>query len=216
MPLEKKKPFGRLAPLLSLCVLWSGCAVGPDYEKPEIQTPDAWHQAIVGDGAGEPTAAIQTWWEVFNDPALNSLIEDARQSNLSLQIALANVREARARLAYAGGKSLPEASLFGQATTTKLSDNGAFSQMVPNNGFHPQSMMAFGLDAAWEIDVFGRIRRQIEAEGARFEASVESYRDVLVSLYAEVALTYLDIRGSARSTSPTPRRISKSSPSHSI
>ncbi len=194
MPVENMKPSWPFYALVLLAALWGGCAVGPDYEQPDISTPDAWHEAIVGDGAGEPTAPIQTWWEIFNDPVLNDLIEEARESNLTLQSALANVREARARLAYMGGKNLPEVSLFGQTTTTKLSDNGAFSQMAPSNGFHSQSMMAFGLDAAWEIDVFGRIQRQVEAESARFEASIESYRDVLVSLYAEVALTYLEIR----------------------
>lgn len=183
----------RLLLLLS-AVLLGGCAVGPDYQKPEIATPDAWHSAIMADAPDEPTAPIQTWWEIFNDPVLNSLIEEARQSNLDLQTALASVREARYRLAYAGGQELPEISAFGQITDTKLSDNGALSQVAPPGGFTSQGMMVFGLDAAWEIDVFGRIRREVEAESARFEASIESYRDALVSLYAEVALTYIEIR----------------------
>ncbi|MDP0497327.1 MAG: efflux transporter outer membrane subunit [Verrucomicrobiota bacterium JB024] len=194
MRLVRHKPSWQRLPLLLLAALLGGCAVGPDYTKPEITTPDAWQLAIVGETPGEADAPIQSWWEMFNDPVLNGLIEDARESNLTLQIALANVREARARLAYTGGTALPEVQAFGQAASTKLSDNGAFSQMAPPGGFHSQGMMAFGLDAAWEIDVFGRIRRQVEAESAAFSASVESYRDVLVSLYAEVALTYIEIR----------------------
>jgi len=168
--------------------------VGPDYKKPEIATPDAWSDAILAETPDEPTAPIQAWWELFNDPVLNGLIEEARQSNLDLQTALASVREARARLAYAGGQKLPEVSAFGRVTDTKLSNNGALAQVAPPGGFTSQGMMVFGLDAAWEIDVFGRVRREVEAESARFEASIESYRDALVSLYAEVALTYIEIR----------------------
>ncbi len=189
----RAKARPRLIPLL-IASLLGGCAVGPDYTKPDIQTPDAWHTAVMGESASEPTAPIQTWWEIFNDPVLNDLIEDARESNLNLQMALTNVREARARLAYMGGQNLPEIGAFGRMSTTKLSDHGALSQVAPPGGFQSQGMVVFGLDAAWEIDVFGRIKREVEAESARFEASIESYRDVLVSLYAEVAVTYIEIR----------------------
>ncbi len=191
---EQPSYRARLSGLL-LAALLGGCTVGPDYEKPEIHTPDEWYANIVGTDPQEPAAPIQTWWELFNDPVLNTLIEDARQSNLTLQMALASVREARARLAFAGGANLPTVGAGGQVTATKLSNNGVFNQMAPPGGFQSQGMMVFGLDAAWEFDVFGRIRREVEAEGARFEASVEEYRDVMVSLYAEVAVTYIDIRG---------------------
>ena len=179
---------------LLIASLLGGCAVGPDYEKPEIETPDQWYAAAVGVSPLEPSAPIQAWWELFNDPVLNTLIDEARQSNLTLQAAFASVREARARLAFAGGQNLPEVGVGGEVTATKLSDNGVFNQMAPPGGFQSQGMMVFGLDAAWELDLFGRIRREVEAEGARFEASVEEYRDIMVSLYAEVALTYIEIR----------------------
>ncbi|MGE9295242.1 MAG: TolC family protein, partial [Puniceicoccales bacterium] len=193
MRFVSKQTHGRVGLLLAVS-LFGGCAVGPDYKKPEVETPDTWHSTIMDEPPGEPDAPIQAWWEIFDDPVLNRLIEEARESNLTLQTALATVREARARLAYAGAQNLPEAGAFARATTTKLSNNGALSQVAPPGGFEPQGMMVFGLDAAWEIDVFGRIRREVEAESARFEASIESYRDVMVSLYAEVALTYIEIR----------------------
>lgn len=188
------KPARRRWALVLTSVVLGGCAVGPDYKTPELETPDAWHSAIIDEPAQQPVATIQTWWEIFNDPVLDGLIEDARQSNLTLQSALASVRESRARLAYVGGQELPEVSMFEQITTTKLSDHGALSQVAPPGGFKSQGMMVFGLDAAWEIDVFGRIRREVEAESARFEASIETYRDVMVSLYAEVAMNYIEIR----------------------
>jgi len=181
---------------LLVAILMSSCTVGPDYEKPALPTPDAWHYALGLDEPEKATAPIQAWWELFEDPVLNQLIEQAEASNLTAQIAYTRVREARSRLAYTGAQNLPEVEAFAEATSTKLSDNGALSQVKPAGGFEPQGMMVFGLDAAWEIDVFGRIRREVEAEGALFEASIESYRDVMVSLYAEVALAYIEIRSS--------------------
>ncbi|MBK1858790.1 efflux transporter outer membrane subunit [Cerasicoccus arenae] len=182
------------ATTLLVLALLVGCTVGPDYEKPSISTPDAWHSVIANEVEGEAPAPLQTWWTIFNDPVLNELIEEARESNLNLEMALVNVREARAKLAMKGGAELPEVGLSANVSRTKVSDNGILSQVAPAGGFSSQGLFVFGLDAAWEIDVFGRITREVEAEGARYEASIEDYRDVLVTLYAEVALTYIEIR----------------------
>ncbi|WP_269540625.1 efflux transporter outer membrane subunit [Cerasicoccus fimbriatus] len=190
------KKSGRWLGALAAVAFLGGCTVGEDYKEPQIETPDAWHNAIMQEAPDEPSAPIQAWWEIFNDPVLNELIEQARESNLTAEAALVSVREARARLAFTGAQNLPEVGARARASSTKLSDNGALSQVAPPGGFKSQGMMVFGLDAAWEIDVFGRIRREVEAESARYEASVESYRDVLVSLYAEVALAYIEIRSS--------------------
>ena len=179
--------------------LSSGCApVGPNYRKPEIKTPDAWHEAISREMAKQSGATLQTWWKIFDDPILNDLIENARQSNLNLKIALSGIAASRARLGIVSGRELPDANALGSFTRFKHSDNGPLEQLAPPNGFDSQNMFMLGVDALWEVDVFGRIRRQIEAAGAQYQASIEDYRDVLVTLFAEVALAYVEIRSCQR------------------
>ena len=179
--------------------LSSGCApVGPNYRKPEIKTPDAWHEAISREMAKQSGATLQTWWKIFDDPILNDLIENARQSNLNLKIALSGIAASRARLGIVSGRELPDANALGSFTRFKHSDNGPLEQLAPPNGFDSRNMFMLGVDALWEVDVFGRIRRQIEAAGAQYEASIEDYRDVMVTLFAEVALAYVEIRSCQR------------------
>ena len=179
--------------------LSSGCApVGPNYRKPEIKTPDAWHTVISREMAKQSGATLQTWWKIFDDPILNDLIENARQSNLNLKIALSGIAASRARLGIVSGRELPDANALGSFTRFKHSDNGPLEQLAPPNGFDSRNMFMLGVDALWEVDVFGRIRRQIEAAGAQYQASIEDYRDVLVTLFAEVALAYVEIRSCQR------------------
>ncbi len=176
-----------------------GCApVGPNYQKPEIKTPDAWHEAISREMGKQSGAALQTWWKIFEDPILDDLIERSRQSNLNLKIALAGIAASRARLGIVSGQELPGANAVGSYTRFKHSDHGPLKQLTPPGGFDAQNMFMVGVDAMWEVDVFGRIRRQIEAAGAEYEASIEDYRDVLVTLFAEVALAYVEIRSFQR------------------
>jgi multidrug efflux system outer membrane protein len=177
----------------------SGCApVGPNYQKPEIKTPDAWHETISSEMAKQSDSSLQTWWKIFDDPLLNQLIEQARQSNLDIKIAISGIAASRARLGIVSGQELPNANALGSFTRFKHSDHGPLKQLAPQSGFDAQNMFMVGVDAIWEIDVFGRIRRQIEAAGAEYEASIEDYRDVLVTLFAEVALAYVEIRSYQR------------------
>ena len=178
---------------------FSGCApVGPNYKKPEIKTPDAWHEAVSKEMARQPGATLQTWWRIFDDPVLNDLIEQAQQSNLNIKIALSGIAASRARLGIVSGKELPDANALGSFSRFKHSDQGPFKQMMPPGGFEGQNMFMVGVDVLWEVDVFGRIRRQIEAAGAEYEASIEDYRDVMVTLFAEVALVYVEVRSCQR------------------
>lgn len=180
--------------LPALLLLQACAAVGPDYEPPDITPPDAWSEKVAAEVEAGPQASLQNWWSIFNDPELDALIEQARLANLDLKLAVSRVRESRAMLAIARGEKQPELNATGSASISKLSDDGALQQIAPEGGFKSNDMLSLGVDAAWEIDVFGGIRRSIEAAGAAYQASVEEYRDVMVSLYAEVALAYLDIR----------------------
>ncbi len=174
----------------------TGCiTVGPDYVEPELETPDAWHTAATA-GITDGTATLQTWWSEFDDPVLSDLIHRSTESNLSLREALWRVEEARALRGVADSAWSPQVTATGQSSRSEASDNGLGADFAPPGGFEPQTLHDYGVGASWEIDLFGRIRRQVEAADATTQGSVEAYRDVMVSLYAEVALSYVSVRSS--------------------
>lgn len=162
--------------------------------EPELTAPDAWHLQIADQVAQGPEATLQAWWTVFDDPTLNDLIDRARAGNLTLQTAASRVRAARASLAITSGARVPVLDGLGQASTDKQSDDGWLAQVAPDSGFDSQNLYELGLDASWEIDLFGRVRRSIESSEAQYQSTVETERDVMVTLFAEVAMTYIEVR----------------------
>jgi NodT family efflux transporter outer membrane factor (OMF) lipoprotein len=191
---EPQSTRWRLA-LLVTALLCGGCtAVGPDYVEPQPEVPDAWHQQIVEQVAAGAQAPLQSWWTAFDDPVLNRLIERARSGSLDLKTAAARVRAARASLAIASGARLPALEGGGQASRTQQSDDGWLQQVAPDGGFEAQNLYELSLDASWEIDLFGRIRRSVESARAGYESTVEMQRDVMVTLFAEVASNYIQVR----------------------
>jgi NodT family efflux transporter outer membrane factor (OMF) lipoprotein len=182
----------RLSPLYSVLVslpLTAACQVGPKYEVPELALPDQWHQAVAEELESD-AQDMRSWWTVFEDPTLESLIERAASGNLDLEIAAARVREARALRRVAKADRIPTVDLAGQAQRS----------ILPNS-LDPYGRGAFntyniGFDATWELDVWGRVQSSIDAAGADIEASEEALRDLLVLLYAEVAVNYVDLRTS--------------------
>lgn len=166
----------------------AGCMkVGPHYVPPATKTPPQW--TSIPDPAllvGEETT--RNWWTVFEDPFLVRLVEQAAAGNLDLKTAVARVREARARLDVAAGGLFPEVDAQARVTRQRSSDNTGFflGRTITN--------YVLGLDAGWEVDLFGRISRSIEAAAADYEASEEDRADVLVSVYAEIARNYLAVR----------------------
>jgi len=182
--------------LPGLLLVLAGCAsVGPNYTLPELTLPDAWHAAAV-EGLDTGEANLQTWWTGLGDPVLEDLIRRAETANLDLRLAVARIREARARLGVASGQKVPVIDVSGSVSGSQQSDEGPLeplARLIPG-GFDAMELYDVGFDASWEIDVFGRIRRSVEAAGAAYDASVEDHRDVLVALLAEVARTYVDVR----------------------
>ena len=173
-----------------------GCKVGPNYEQPELPAlPDAWNTAAT-EGVTEGSAPLQTWWAVFDDPALTSLIERAGTSNLTLREAVWRVEEARALRGVVAGQRAPNVDLSAEATRSEPSDNGPLGGLAPGGGLEAGNLFDLGVGASWELDVWGRVRRQVEAADAEVEASVEDWRDILVTLYAEVATNYVAVRAS--------------------
>lgn len=184
----------QLLVLSGLLAIVSCTTVGPDYVEPELTVPDAWHAQIVNQMSQGPEATLQAWWTVFGDPDLNQLIERARGGNLDLQTAASRVRAARANLAITSGERLPALNGSGQASRSKQSDDGWLAQVAPDSGFDAQNLYELGLNASWEIDLFGRIHRSIESSEAQYESTIETQRDVMVTLFAEVAMTYIQVR----------------------
>jgi NodT family efflux transporter outer membrane factor (OMF) lipoprotein len=151
-----------------------------------MDMPAAWQ--VQDDPALLPQSAlVRQWWSLFNDPLLDRLIQTATGNNRDLLAAIARMEEARANLGRAQGERLPEVDADGSVIWQKTSDNGL-------NPDVEETLHRVGATAGWEIDLFGRIRRSIEAAAADYQASAEDRTDVLISLYADVALTYLDIR----------------------
>ena len=185
----------RSAVALAVIGLLQACAaVGPDYQPPEVTTPDLWAANISGQLEAGANADLQTWWKVLDDPTLDRLIERARSNNPDIGIAVTRIRESRAQLAMARGERQPAVDAGGSINRAQQSDDGPLQQVAPANGFVPQSLYELSIDAGWELDVFGRVRRTVESAEAGYQASIEDYRDVLVTLLAEVALTYIDVR----------------------
>ncbi len=178
--------------LLALPWLAVGCVtVGPDYQPPEADTPDRWHQELTrGLASGE--ADLRTWWTVLEDRILDSLIERAFAGNLDLKEAVARIREARARLGISTGERFPDVDGTGEALRDRISKD--IVDTIPPPQSRTDNFFSLGVDSSWEVDLWGRITRSIESADASLQASIEDYRDVLVILYADVASNYVEAR----------------------
>lgn len=175
--------------VLLTAIFFSGClSVGPDYVRPDTTVYNQWHTQIKGDHQNKETPAesLSEWWKSLKDPKLSELIERAAKGNLDLKKAQARVREARARRGLAKADYFPAVDAKGSATRSKGSENAGDGST--------NDLYAAGFDASWELDIFGGVRRSVEAAQANLEASDEDLRDVLVSLLAEVAKNYVDVR----------------------
>jgi len=185
--------YRRYALIIVLGLFVSACTtVGPDYQQPQVSVLDKWHEEA-DSGINSQTEEIQAkWWTVFNDPTLNQLIDTAYQQNLDVQIAATRIIEARARLGIAVGGLYPQSqSVNGGGTRNRLSDNALNGFDALDSTF---SHFNLGFDAAWELDVWGRLARGVESADNTLLASIANYDDVLVSLTAEVAAAYVQLR----------------------
>ncbi len=189
MPIMKKvSPCLRVWGFVAAMVLVAaGCAVGPDYVEPEFEGPDAWQNAAEEDVRAD-APIIRDWWKAFGDVVLDSLIIQAGISSPDLDIAVARISEAKANHRITGGEYWPQVGLGGAGMRAETPDYYSVG------GENPATNWEFGLGASWEIDVWGKVRRARESSGAALESSIEDYRDVMVTLYAEVAATYVEIR----------------------
>lgn len=181
----------------SLSDWWhNGFKVGPNYARPAAPVADSWIEAESQQVRFDRPRDVY-WWTVLNDPNLNALIEAAYEQNLTLRTAGMRVLEARALRAIAQGQMFPQLQqMVGGYARTQLSRNELGLGNLPGGVQLPRAFdnWSGGFDMAWELDIWGRFRRNLEAADADLDASIEDYDAVLISLIAEVAAAYVDMR----------------------
>ena len=196
----------------------SACAVGPDFQKPRPDVPANWSASS---SRIDPQASVEAaWWTSFGDPELTVLIGRAAAANLDLQQAALRIAEARAQRDAAASQALPSvngnAAFTGTQFSTTTTQGRLFNQFgnlgsaAPGTNIsfpNPYGQYQLGFDASWEIDLFGHVRRNIEAANANAEAAAWDQRGAEVSLFGEVARAYLDLRGAQTQRAVTAQTI---------
>ena len=179
-----------LGSMVVILVLFSGCkVVGPDFQQPEPQMLSQAYQAK--DFQHQPSVELDSWWESFADPTLDQLVSQALVNNLTVQVAAERIIEARANVSLNGGNLLPNVDANNSYEYLKRSPNAR--PFVGSNG-DPFQLFTSGLDSIWEIDLFGRLERAIQAAEAELVSQEYSLQDVQQTLVADVATSYLNIR----------------------
>ncbi len=184
--------LGNGIPAAAALLLAAGCKVGPDYERPEIAVPPAWRETT-STTLPARAADLSSWWSHLGDPVLDGLVERATRQGLDLREALARVSEALALRGAVAADLYPTLDANASYTYFGESENTPFGEFVPDWNRYGAS-----LDTAWEIDLWGRVRRAIQASDADLEAIVEDARDVAVTAAAETAISYFQFRAFQR------------------
>ena len=198
---------GILCPLIGLA-FFAGCAVGPDYQPPSVDFPARWSgqtPAVTGERVSVSDRELVNWWIVFNDRLLTSLEERALATNLDLKLAEARIQQARAARLGAGSNLGP--SLEGTAQYRHSQSAANAIQGGGGGGGSIGNQFQTGFDASWELDLFGRGRRTAEAADADLLAAAEASHSAMVSLTAEVARTYLELRALQQGLQTTRQNI---------
>ncbi|HVU38890.1 MAG TPA: efflux transporter outer membrane subunit [Opitutales bacterium] len=197
---RSRLPFlqrARWAALTAGGLALAGCmTVGPDYHPPEVKTPASWldldkptSDTVTSRLVASPVAAVD-WWKVFGDPKLVELVKEAADQNLTVLQAEARIRASRASVGVVNAGRLPSVNASGSYSY------GSSPTIIGGEPHEspPRSSFRSGLDAAWELDIFGGTQRSVEAAQANLQSVVESRRDTLLTLVAEVAVDYIDLR----------------------
>jgi NodT family efflux transporter outer membrane factor (OMF) lipoprotein len=192
----------RASLLVSTACLLGGCAAGPDYTPFSFHTPVAF-VASGAEGSRKPGrwvgADLAQWWRSFRDPELNSLVERAVAANFDIEIALDRLQEARTRVLQTVAASLPSGDISASKSVGTGADNTrsridpALHAAADTSGYEHINQVA-GLAGGWDLDIFGRYRREIEASLDDAEAVADDREGVLITVVADVARTYLDLR----------------------
>jgi len=197
-----RAPFKQLLGLVTPLLL-AGCMVGPDFVQPDASLPE---KSFYGDrGPVNPNAPLPpptdpTWWRAFRDPVLTRLAERVANENLDVQTATIRLAQSRYQRGVAAAAQLPVLNGDAKYTRELYSQNGIVSLLGGLTGGAPPKIdpindYNIGFDASWELDLWGKVRRQVEAADAQVDQSADQRRDVLVSSLAELARNYIQLRG---------------------
>ncbi len=210
------------ATALAAAMLLGACTMGPDFHRPDTTPPSSWAGAASApaDLPSKPVARAydgRLWWSVFKDPVLDGLVDEAVRQNLDLQTAALRIEEARAQRGSAASQGLPSVSGSGIGGRQRASKNGLASALTGGASQQGSSsagssgsgaataapspysdLFDAGFDATWELDLWGKARRGVEAADANIVSAEQARGDAMVSLTAEVARTYLSLRGAQR------------------
>ncbi|MDF1740050.1 MAG: efflux transporter outer membrane subunit [Verrucomicrobiales bacterium] len=178
--------------VLLASVVLTGCTVGPDYETPDAPVPSAYKN---GSSKAEGSACREDWWKIFNDTQLNKLVDAAHGQNRSLRASFQRVQQARSTIRVTRADLFPQidtAADFNHSETSSELDFGNTAGF--QNRGRTTSTYSLPVNAAWEIDLFGRVRRSTEASTADAQAQEEEFAAMRLSVEADLASTYFRIR----------------------
>ena len=174
--------------ILSCAALLTGCVVGPDYQRPDVVMPEAWRI----DYSSAEDFANARWWQQFNDPVLDELIETALKENLDIRIAASRVDQFLGQLSTTRAEFFPQLNGGGGVSRNRISEK-AFGSAPGSDPYYTQYEAALG--ASWQLDLFGRVQRQTESAQAQVYSSEQGRRGVILSVVTGVASSYVALRG---------------------
>src|SRR6266481_6150126 len=192
--------------IVGALALLAGCTVGPDFVQPDSHLPE---QSFLGDNgtpaamAHVPTPTDPVWWNVFHDPVLTNLEQRVADANLDVRTATVRLAESRFQRGVAAAAEFPSLNTDDKYTREQYSKNGIVSLLSgllgpsAGGGVAPGPLNEYyaGFDASWELDLWGRVRRQVESADAQVDQAADQRRDALVSSLAELARDYIQLRG---------------------
>ncbi|MBU1626353.1 efflux transporter outer membrane subunit [bacterium] len=178
---------------LPIFILMNACVLGPNYKKPKVDLSEKWSE-YPQDIAVKDEKVLIEWWKIFNDPNLDSLIDQALKSNLDLKYATAVIRETREQRLLIISGALPSFNALGSYNRSKRSENITYSGSQGNFSTGTNNLFQAGFDANWEFNLFGGTQRALEAANATVQSTEESRNNILISLLSEIARNYFEVK----------------------
>ncbi len=208
MVFSKTFGIGKFFSIASLLWLCHSCVVGPNYRAPKLMVDPDWNTASCDSAVEQTEEPLIDWWRGFNDPILQQLVEQAAQCNHDLTAAEWRIVSSRAARRAIAAAYFPQISGDINASRSAFSKNGPIAEFQPTinpSAASPiiqrplfQNLFNINFDASWELDLFGNIYRNVEAAEAKVRSTMESRNDVMLTLLAEVARTYGELRGTQK------------------
>ena len=185
--------FIRLSFISLAVIVTASCTLGPDYQRPVVETPSAYRGAEPTPAAAGPSLADREWFELFQDPTLTKLVSTALDQNFDVRIAAERVLQARALAGIVRADQFPTVDASAAGITARASRIGA-NRAIPQNADTDVSYAEAGFTVSWELDVWGRLRRLSESARAQYFATIEARRGIVTTLVGDVMETYLALR----------------------